>query len=179
QYSFCVALFEALEGRSPFDGATERDLRDAKECGDLRWKLTPAWVRRIIERGLSPEPGARYPSMRELLDDLANDPRRRVVRALAVVAVLVLVARAVWLVRVNEARHADRAAAMQRQADLEHERALQEASDAEAARRETIDRADRLTLGEVEDALERDPTLALATLKKLSDQAPAWRGPAR
>jgi tRNA A-37 threonylcarbamoyl transferase component Bud32/tetratricopeptide (TPR) repeat protein len=60
QYSFCVTLHEAVTGvRPPKRGAA------------------PAWLRRIVERGLAPSPEARFPSLRALLDALAAAPRRR------------------------------------------------------------------------------------------------------
>ena len=65
QYSFCVALREALGGR-PLD--------------DARWNLVPRPVRDAINRGLSYDPDERYPTIDELLGALGRptagtDPR--------------------------------------------------------------------------------------------------------
>jgi predicted Ser/Thr protein kinase len=56
QYSFCVALREALGGR-PLD--------------DARWKAVPEPVRAVVTRGLSYDPDERFPSLEALLAALA------------------------------------------------------------------------------------------------------------
>jgi hypothetical protein len=61
-------------------------------CVSLRETLpqVPAWIAAIVERGTASEPGARYPSMDELVRALGRDPRTVWGRRLAVVgAVLV------------------------------------------------------------------------------------------
>ncbi len=74
QFSFCVALFEALEGRRPFEGEDFLSLRQAIEAGppsESSWSGdTPARVRRLVNRGLSPVSGDRHPELDELLDAL-------------------------------------------------------------------------------------------------------------
>ncbi|NVB40948.1 serine/threonine protein kinase [Pseudenhygromyxa sp. WMMC2535] len=81
QFSFCVALHEALWGVSPFAGDdTKSRLRNVLE--DARQpqpddRDVPDWLAAIVERGLSPEPRARWPSMAELLAALADDPAAR------------------------------------------------------------------------------------------------------
>jgi WD40 repeat protein len=178
QYSFCVALFEALEGRPPFTGKTEPALHQAKEKAAIvpPPRVAPAWLRRAIVRGLDPEPARRYPSMHELLVALGNDPRRRVLRALAVLLGVSVITAGAWLLRLNEERHEARAALAESGSSLEAEIAKHEAARAE---RETQDRVDRLTLSEVEGALPADPTQAVAIMKHLSAQSAAWDGDAR
>jgi eukaryotic-like serine/threonine-protein kinase len=79
QYSFCVALYGALYGQRPFAGTDAGSLARAKADGRVAEPppgvRVPAWVRRIVVRGLSPNPADRYPAMDELLDALADDPR--------------------------------------------------------------------------------------------------------
>jgi serine/threonine-protein kinase len=84
QFAFCVALWEAMCGRRPFDGELETMAR-AKFAGPPKWTRAdaPAVVVRAIERGLAPRPEDRWPSMAELLDALAWDPSRRTNRWLA------------------------------------------------------------------------------------------------
>jgi hypothetical protein len=75
QFSFCVALYEALYGRRPFAGETYRELvvniLDGIVTPPPDGADVPLAVHRVIERGLASAPDDRYPSMTALLDDLA------------------------------------------------------------------------------------------------------------
>ena len=78
QFSFCVALYQALYGELPFDGETMRERLAAIEKDRLRRPRAstevPTWLREVISRGLKANPNARYPSMRKMLDELQYDP---------------------------------------------------------------------------------------------------------
>lgn len=65
QYSYCVSVYELLEGVRP--------------VGDATPSRIPPWVWRVLRRGLARDPKDRFPSMHALVDALANDPaiRRR------------------------------------------------------------------------------------------------------
>ncbi len=78
QFSFCVALWEALYGERPFDGGTFQELRARVLSGEYRSPRgnLPGWVRRALEQGLQVDPDERFPSMHALLRALGNDPRR-------------------------------------------------------------------------------------------------------
>jgi tetratricopeptide (TPR) repeat protein len=95
QFSFCVAIYEALHGERPFAGADLDDLRRHVCAGEVRpapeGADVPGWLRRVVLRGLAAEPAARYPSMEALLRDLQREPARRWRRALAAVGALVVV----------------------------------------------------------------------------------------
>jgi len=67
QFSLCVALFEALEGRLPDVSAAAGRTAGFDGCAK-----TPRRVLRVVERGLAVEPAQRYPSMGALLDALRN-----------------------------------------------------------------------------------------------------------
>ena len=93
QYSFCVALYEALYGVRPFAGETLAALRPAVLRGVVQappaGSKVPPWLRQVLLRGLAVEPARRYPDMDALLADLTRDrrrTRRRVVLAVVVVA---------------------------------------------------------------------------------------------
>jgi tetratricopeptide (TPR) repeat protein/predicted Ser/Thr protein kinase len=78
QFSFCVSLYEGLYGLHPFDCTTLGALIAGVTTGRLREPPTggkiPAWLRRVLVRGLAVEPERRYPSMTALLADLGRDP---------------------------------------------------------------------------------------------------------
>lgn len=80
-FAFCVALWEALAGARPFAGATLAELAlhvtTGRRSPYSAGHRVPAWVRRVLDRGLSLRPGSRYPSMEALLTALQADPTRR------------------------------------------------------------------------------------------------------
>ncbi|HWM85194.1 MAG TPA: serine/threonine-protein kinase [Kofleriaceae bacterium] len=95
QFSFCVALHEALHGERPFGGDSQPEIAEHIARGEVReaprGRDVPAWLRRVVLRGLASDPSARYPSMAALLADLRRDPatRRRRIAAAAAGALLV------------------------------------------------------------------------------------------
>jgi predicted Ser/Thr protein kinase len=98
QFSFCVALWEALHSSRPFAGKTLAALADAVSSGRIEPigpdSSCPAWVRSVLARGLAVDPADRYPSMHELLRALATGRRRAASRvrvfALGVASVVLL-----------------------------------------------------------------------------------------
>ena len=94
QFGFCVALYEALLGTRPFAGRSVEEQAKAVREGrlaapELPDKL-PAWLRKIVMRGLSVDPAERYASMNELLHELERTPKRRAPQIAAAVGLLVL-----------------------------------------------------------------------------------------
>ncbi|MCH9687585.1 MAG: serine/threonine protein kinase, partial [Deltaproteobacteria bacterium] len=83
QFSFCVALYEALYGERPFAGKTIESLSVSVHAGTVRdapaGRRGPSWLRRVLLTGLQAKPSARYGSMDALLRALARNPvaRRR------------------------------------------------------------------------------------------------------
>ncbi|WP_177326003.1 serine/threonine-protein kinase [Nannocystis exedens] len=81
QFSFCVALWEALQGQRPFVGATAEELRARVLAGAIapspEGARAPASLRRILVRGLQVDPARRWPDMAALLAALERAGRRR------------------------------------------------------------------------------------------------------
>ena len=112
QFAFCVALFEALYGERPFAGTNVIALADSVITGRIReapkGAEVPAWLRRVVARGLATTPEARWPSMETLAGALADDPaikrRRRslITASVGLLLVGVLVARGLVVQRRNE-----------------------------------------------------------------------------
>jgi eukaryotic-like serine/threonine-protein kinase len=97
QFSFCVALYEALYGERPFDADTARGLAVAVVGGAVRKApknaRVPQYLREAILRGLEVDPAARFATMEDLLDAIERDPAGRKRRlGLAIVLGLGLVA---------------------------------------------------------------------------------------
>ena len=80
QFSFCVALWEALYGSRPFAGETREALLVNLEAGAVSptssTTQVPAQVHAAIRRGLALAPDARHPAMEALLAALVRDSRR-------------------------------------------------------------------------------------------------------
>ncbi|MCX4247929.1 serine/threonine-protein kinase [Paraliomyxa miuraensis] len=96
QYGFCVALWEALHGRRPFEAAKIADWYHAKTTATPRTnpdRDVPRWLHAVVLRGLAPRPVDRYASMHQLLRALSQGARWRRYRrsgALALGGVLLL-----------------------------------------------------------------------------------------
>ena len=78
QFSFCVALWEALTGDRPFKGRTFAELAANVVAGRLSEPTSarpvPGWARAALARGLRPNPADRFPSMAALLKELDRRP---------------------------------------------------------------------------------------------------------
>jgi eukaryotic-like serine/threonine-protein kinase len=90
QFSFCVALHEALFRERPLLPASSMPVRvevpravqtspgrrpTARVRGDVH--AVPRWLQQTVQRGLSPRPADRFPSMESLLVALNRAPIRR------------------------------------------------------------------------------------------------------
>jgi tetratricopeptide (TPR) repeat protein/tRNA A-37 threonylcarbamoyl transferase component Bud32 len=98
QFSFCVALWEALYGVRPFAGRTLVELAAALLSDkpptppkNARARAVPRWLERVCRRGLTVDPDRRFASIDDLLDGFergrARARRGRVFAGAAAVAV--------------------------------------------------------------------------------------------
>jgi hypothetical protein len=80
QFSFAVALYEALYGQRPFESDDFAQLSGAVLAGKLRpapmLADVPAWALETLTRALARDPQQRWGSMAELLDTLTHHPDR-------------------------------------------------------------------------------------------------------
>jgi tetratricopeptide (TPR) repeat protein len=99
QYSFCVALYEALFERRPEPVELSRRAEAEAQASGHDGSV-PAWLVRAVVRGLSVLPEDRHPSMSVLLEALDRRPERRSRRRIALaLGVCVALASAVGLAR--------------------------------------------------------------------------------
>ena len=97
QFAFCVALWEALAGRRPFEAASLPERRAAIDRGPDPATVAriPRRLRPILRRGLLVDPATRWPSMTALLAALQPRLPRAAIAIGGAVAVAAVVAVAV------------------------------------------------------------------------------------
>jgi tetratricopeptide (TPR) repeat protein/tRNA A-37 threonylcarbamoyl transferase component Bud32 len=106
QFSFCVALYQALYATRPFSGndllEVFEQMKQDRVLPPARDREVPARIHKALLRGLRYDAAARFPSMDALLGELAHDPsatRRRWLLGGAAVSVLALLSAGVVAVR--------------------------------------------------------------------------------
>ncbi len=81
QFSFCLALYEAVFGSRAFAGETFIELQENVTRGRVltpsRQRDAPSWLLDALRRGLHQEPAARWSSMDELIAALSRDTDRQ------------------------------------------------------------------------------------------------------
>ncbi|HEY3808065.1 MAG TPA: tetratricopeptide repeat protein [Kofleriaceae bacterium] len=96
QFSFCIALYEAVYGARPFHGSTFGELAVSVTEGKLepapKQATVPSWLRRLLVRGLATDPAQRFPSLDALLATIARSSNRRRRRAAWLAAAVAVIA---------------------------------------------------------------------------------------
>ncbi|HWB75561.1 MAG TPA: serine/threonine-protein kinase, partial [Nannocystaceae bacterium] len=102
QFSFCVALYQALYRQDPYSASNLERLALAKQLGQIRRPppdiRLPVHIAAALTRGLATDPADRWPDMATLIDALERDPaaaRRRVFFVLGVATLAAATAGAV------------------------------------------------------------------------------------
>ncbi|MCA9637345.1 MAG: serine/threonine protein kinase, partial [Myxococcales bacterium] len=95
QFSFCITLYQALYGERPYAGENLAALQANVIQGRIRpapaGARVPSWLHRIVLRGLSVDPEARFPSVEALVEALRRDPSSVRMRWLGVVGLFALI----------------------------------------------------------------------------------------
>jgi predicted Ser/Thr protein kinase len=115
QFSFCVALYEALYGCRPFAGRAPAEIAEAIEAGAPAPPphRAPAALFRVLGRGLDADPSRRWRTMDELLGALEGAGRRprRIAAAAAIAVAAVAGLAGFWSLSDDPAAEAEAAAA--------------------------------------------------------------------
>src|SRR5262249_41584732 len=92
QFSFCVALYEALYNVHPLPGATSVSMleRGDRALPPPEGTKVPAFIGRAVARGLEADRAKRFPTMGALMSELTPRPQRAPVRFAALGLGLVL-----------------------------------------------------------------------------------------
>jgi WD40 repeat protein len=177
QFSFCVALYEALYGERPFQGETVPSLVLKVARGEVRdappgRKVAPA-LRAVIIRGLAVDAGARHEDMAALLaalDEIAGRGRRRRWQVAGGLSAALAVAVAVWSFQVwGQKRASDQRADEQSLIAKEQTVVAEEATS--AARRTAIAKSNALLIAQAW-RFRDSPTEAAAMLREVQGTEP-------
>jgi WD40 repeat protein/tRNA A-37 threonylcarbamoyl transferase component Bud32 len=191
-YAIGALLYRALCGVPPYQGPDGLDVVAQVIAGppkplSARQKGLPEDLLAIVQKAMAREPARRYPSAKELAEDLRRFQTGQIVGAhrysraelvrrflrryrapliVAASATVVLGAIGIWSV---ERIIRERNAARQSEAEAQERRLEAQQKQSEATRR-----ADELTLSQARGLVDRDPNEAVAWLKTLSAKSPRW-----
>ncbi|AKT37420.1 WD40 repeat domain-containing serine/threonine protein kinase [Chondromyces crocatus] len=190
-YAVGAMLYHLLSGAPPYEGTARKVVNQVLQQPPPllaeRAQGVPEDLLAIVGKAMARRPEERYPSARELADDLGRfhagqlvgahrysrrelalrfARRHRAALSVAAAAALVLGSGGTYgVLGVMHAR--DREAEERVMAERAREQA-------EQARKAAVDRADQLLLVEARTALERDPNETLVRLASLSSSFEAW-----
>jgi WD40 repeat protein len=198
-YALGAILYHLLAGALPYDGTSALGILRKVLAGppaplSSKQKGVPRDLITIVDKAMAPDPAARYPTAKELAEDLRRFQTGQIVRAhdysrrerlarfarryrapLAVAAFALLVLAAVGAASFRRIIQERRVAQQERdRAEEQRDLAAHKQAEAESAQRQAAERADALTLFEASAAAPRDPNEAIAWLKSLSPSFNRW-----
>jgi len=191
-YALGSILYHLLSGQAPYLGMTSQEVlrrvitEEPTPLAQLQPRLTQDLLD-IVSRAMARDPAHRYPTARELAEDLRRFlqgqlvgahrytwwertlrfvRRNRVAMVVAAVSLLLLGT----IVVVDHQRIVQERDLAQQERDL----AAQRQAEAERAEREANDRADKLVLLEAHHLVTRNPDTAFQMLDSLSESFTGW-----
>ena len=119
QFAFAIVAWEALYGRRPFAGTTLAALHVSITNKELVRPTSPVpdRVRRVLERGLEPDPGKRFPDMAAMLTALHVAAAPRTTRNVLATGVAMLAISAIAVTVYTTVLARERAATCERAGD--------------------------------------------------------------
>jgi hypothetical protein len=196
-YALGAMLYHVIAGAIPHEGPSLDVVIARVIAGEIvplaeREPRAPADLAAIVSKAMAREPAARYPTARELAEDLRRFQagqlvgahrysrldrvvrwirRHRAITLVTAAAVLVLITYGTWSVRriLVESERADRA----------RDEAIANADTATRQRDAALANANQVLVEQAHDALARNPTEALAYLRRLDPSVPAGWSAAR
>jgi WD40 repeat protein len=177
-YALGAILYTLLSGRPPYSGPTSAEVlrqvlsTSPKDLEDHQSGIAPDLLA-IVRKAMARQADERYPTAKELADDLRRFQTGQLVGAHAYTT-RQLVGRFVARYRSPLAIAAIAALMLVAAGFLAVRRITAERNDAQAARVESDARNDELVLHQARNALRDDPTAAIAWLKHYSLDAPSW-----
>jgi WD40 repeat protein/serine/threonine protein kinase len=184
-YALGAILYHLLAGACPYDGDTSgqilrRVLASPPEPLALRQPGIPQDLVTIVTKAMARDRADRYPSARELAEDLRRFQTGQIVGAHSYSrrellrrfgrryrAALSVAAAAIGVLTIL-------GVASVRRIMVESSRAREKQASAEEAEHRAVERADDLTLVQARAAVERDPNQAIGWLKTLSPGFQRW-----
>ncbi|HZF55699.1 MAG TPA: protein kinase [Polyangiaceae bacterium] len=191
-YALGAILYHVLAGGPPYDGDSalevlEKSLAGPPEDLGRRQSGVPHDLLTIVRKAMAMASSDRYPSAKELADDLRRfltgqivaahsySRRERLRRFLrrhrAAISVL---GAAIAVLALFATASVHRILAARESAERERDRAERSQVAADVAKRQAVDRADALILMQARAELDRDPNKTLAWLKALSGSFERW-----
>ena len=178
-FAFSVSLFEALYGIRPFAGDTLPEICNSLFAGKITppppFVKIPAWVRRVVYRGLRVNPDERPQDMATVLKALSRDPARLLISAVVILIVAAIIGALVLALRSAEGRQSLRDEGAKVRASFDHERARSLSE--ELARARALGHEARFNawlIAAARGQLGRDRSRALAALDRLDPDGGGW-----